>query len=74
MKSLVQVLTLGCIVALGSFAVTGCSSKSAAPDKMSTDNMSSDKMGEHKMGMDKMGNDKMTDGKMTSEMAAEKMK
>ena len=64
MKSLFRIITLGCLVALGSFAVTGCNSKSTAPDKMSTDKMSDDKMGGDKMGGDKMGGDKMGEEKM----------
>ena len=67
MKSLFRILTLGCLVALGSFAVTGCNSKSAAPDKMSTDKMSDDKMGGDKMGGGKMADDKMDGDKMGEE-------
>ena len=59
MKSLFPILALGCLVALGSFAVTGCNSKSAAPDKMPTDKMSDNKMADDKMGGDKMGEEKM---------------
>lgn len=64
MNSFVRVLALGCVVVLGSLAVTGCSSKSAAPDKMSADKMDDGKMGMDKMAGDKMANDKMADEKM----------
>ena len=64
MKSLFPILALGCLVALGSFAVTGCNSKSATPDKMSTQKMDGDKMGGDKMNGGKMADDKMGEEKM----------
>ena len=67
MKSVFQVLVLGCLVAVASFAITGCNSKSAVQDKMATDKMSGDKMSGDKMSGDKMSGDKMSGDKMSDE-------
>ena len=39
MKSFFRIVALGALVALGSFAITGCNSHSATSDKMGADKM-----------------------------------
>jgi len=70
MNAVVKTLACFCLVAIGSWTLTGCGTSSATKDKMG---MSDGKMGEQKMGMEgsnkmmepaKMGDGKMSAGKM----------
>jgi hypothetical protein len=49
MKSILQVVALSCLIALGAVAITGCGTK----DKTGGDKMSGDKMSDEKMSTDK---------------------
>jgi hypothetical protein len=83
MKSVVRILAFSCLVAVGSWTLTGCGTSNATKDKMGmADRMGDEKMGGQKMGMDassdkmmepaKMGDGKMAGGKMDDEKMEKK--
>ena len=78
MNTVVKTLACFCLVAIGSWTLTGCGTSNATKDKMG---MSDGKMSEQKMGMEgsnkmmepaKMGDGKMSGNKMDDEKMEKK--
>lgn len=82
MKSVVNMLALGCLVVIGTWTLTGCGTSTAKDEMGTSDRMGDEKMGGQKMGMEassdkmmepaKMGDGKMAGGKMDDEKMEKK--